>query len=132
MVDREEERVSGIAACSIQTRTESYCLISEALENLDRLPSCRYQKTQNFTQVLLLFYYMYDRIVPASFNAWFIQENTTWDLVSDIEKIREHLNIEKWVVFGGSWGSTLSLAYAQTHPDRVKALVLRGIFTLRK
>nr|MBA3243059.1 alpha/beta fold hydrolase [Acidobacteriota bacterium] len=45
-----------------------------------------------------------------------LEENTTWDLVSDIERLREHLGIEKWVVFGGSWGSTLSLAYAQTHP----------------
>ncbi|EGG06783.1 uncharacterized protein MELLADRAFT_116405 [Melampsora larici-populina 98AG31] len=61
-----------------------------------------------------------------------LEENTTWDLVSDIEKIREHLKIEKWVVFGGSWGSTLSLAYAQSFPQRVKALILRGIFTLRK
>lgn len=61
-----------------------------------------------------------------------LEENTTWDLVSDIEKLREHLKIDKWVVFGGSWGSTLSLAYAQTHPERVKALILRGIFTLRK
>ncbi|KAF8635175.1 hypothetical protein AX15_000508 [Amanita polypyramis BW_CC] len=61
-----------------------------------------------------------------------IEENTTWDLVKDIEKLREHLKIEKWNVFGGSWGSTLSLAYAQTHPERVKSLVLRGIFTLRK
>lgn len=61
-----------------------------------------------------------------------LEENTTWDLVKDIEKIRELLKIEKWHVFGGSWGSTLSLAYAQTHPDRVKSLVLRGIFTLRK
>ncbi|KAG8904895.1 hypothetical protein FRC01_008560, partial [Tulasnella sp. 417] len=61
-----------------------------------------------------------------------VEKNTTWDLVSDIEKLREHLKIDKWVVFGGSWGSTLSLAYAQTHPARVKALVLRGIFTLRK
>ncbi|GJE88585.1 proline iminopeptidase [Phanerochaete sordida] len=61
-----------------------------------------------------------------------LEENTTWDLVKDIEKVREHLKIEKWHVFGGSWGSTLSLAYAQSHPDRVKSLVLRGIFTLRK
>ncbi|KAG6813395.1 hypothetical protein H0H92_011372 [Tricholoma furcatifolium] len=61
-----------------------------------------------------------------------LEENTTWDLVRDIEKIREELKIDKWHVFGGSWGSTLSLAYAQTHPDRVKSLVLRGIFTLRK
>src|SRR5262249_54265498 len=60
-----------------------------------------------------------------------LDENTTWDLVADIERIREHLGIDRWVVFGGSWGSTLSLAYAQTHPERVKALVLRGIFLLR-
>ena len=60
-----------------------------------------------------------------------LRENTTWDLVSDIEKLREELNIDKWVVFGGSWGSTLSLAYAQTHPDRCKGLILRGIFMLR-
>ncbi|KAL0954999.1 hypothetical protein HGRIS_003924 [Hohenbuehelia grisea] len=61
-----------------------------------------------------------------------LEENTTWDLVKDIERLREHLKIEKWHVFGGSWGSTLSLAYAQAHPDRIKSLVLRGIFTLRK
>ena len=60
-----------------------------------------------------------------------IEENTTWDLVSDIEKLREHLGIEKWQVFGGSWGSTLSLAYAETHPDRAIELVLRGIFLCR-
>src|SRR5450755_2882562 len=57
--------------------------------------------------------------------------NTTWDLVADIERLREHLGIERWQVFGGSWGSTLALAYAQTHPDRVTELVLRGIFLLR-
>ncbi|KAJ3220129.1 hypothetical protein HK099_004451, partial [Clydaea vesicula] len=61
-----------------------------------------------------------------------LRENSTWDLVSDIEKLRNVLNIEKWVVFGGSWGSTLSLAYAETHPSRVKALILRGIFMLRE
>ncbi|KAG8973312.1 hypothetical protein FRC05_008856 [Tulasnella sp. 425] len=61
-----------------------------------------------------------------------LEENTTWDLVSDIEKLREHMKIEKWIVFGGSWGSALSLAYAQTHPERVRALILRGIFTVRK
>lgn len=57
--------------------------------------------------------------------------NTTWDLVADLERLREYLKISKWVVFGGSWGSTLSLAYAQAHPHTVIALVLRGIFTLR-
>jgi len=59
-----------------------------------------------------------------------LEENTTWHLIEDIEKLREHLKIDRWVVFGGSWGSTLSLAYAEKHPDRVKALVLRGIFML--
>jgi len=61
-----------------------------------------------------------------------LEENTTWHLVEDIEKLREHLKVEKWVVFGGSWGSTLSLAYGQTHPSRCLAFVLRGIFTLRR
>jgi proline iminopeptidase len=61
-----------------------------------------------------------------------LQENTTWDLVSDIEKLRELLGVEKWVVFGGSWGSTLSLAYSQTHPERCTGLILRGIFMLRQ
>ena len=60
-----------------------------------------------------------------------LRENTTWDLVADIEQLRQHLNIENWVVFGGSWGSTLALAYAQTHPERCKGLILRGIFMLR-
>ncbi|WP_407354238.1 prolyl aminopeptidase [Luteimonas sp. R10] len=58
--------------------------------------------------------------------------NTTWDLVADIEKLRELLEIEHWQVFGGSWGSTLALAYAQSHPRRVTELVLRGIFMLRR
>jgi proline iminopeptidase len=60
-----------------------------------------------------------------------LDDNTTWDLVRDIEQLREHLAIDKWLVFGGSWGSTLSLAYAETHPERVTELVLRGIFMLR-
>ena len=60
-----------------------------------------------------------------------LEDNTTWDLVADIEKVRVELGIEKWLVFGGSWGSTLSLAYAETHPERVTELVLRGIFLLR-
>ncbi|WP_394837160.1 prolyl aminopeptidase [Pendulispora rubella] len=55
-------------------------------------------------------------------------DNTTWHLVADMEALRTHLGIEKWQVFGGSWGSALSLAYAQTHPERVTELVLRGIF----
>jgi proline iminopeptidase len=61
-----------------------------------------------------------------------LTDNTTWDLVADIERLREHLRIERWQVFGGSWGSTLALAYAQTHPQRVTELVLRGIFLLRR
>lgn len=61
-----------------------------------------------------------------------LEANTTWDLVADIERLREHLGIERWQVFGGSWGSTLALAYAQAHPDRVTELVLRGIFLLRE
>jgi len=60
-----------------------------------------------------------------------IEANTTWDLVEDIERLREHLSIRHWQVFGGSWGSTLALAYAETHPDRVRELVLRGIFLCR-
>ena len=61
-----------------------------------------------------------------------LTDNTTWDLVADIERVREHLGIGRWQVFGGSWGSTLALAYAQTHPDKVSELVLRGIFMLRR
>lgn len=60
-----------------------------------------------------------------------LEDNTTWHLVEDMEMLREHLEIERWQVFGGSWGSTLSLAYAQRHPERVTELVLRGIFLLR-
>jgi len=59
-------------------------------------------------------------------------DNTTWHLVSDIEALRMKLGIDRWQVFGGSWGSTLALAYAQTHPDRVTQLVLRGIFLIRQ
>jgi proline iminopeptidase len=61
-----------------------------------------------------------------------LDRNTTWDLVADIERLRKHLAIDKWVVFGGSWGSTLALAYAVSHPERIAALVLRGIFLLRR
>ncbi len=60
-----------------------------------------------------------------------LHENTTWHLVSDIEALRKHLHIEQWVVFGGSWGSTLALAYAETHPDSILALILRGVFLCR-
>ena len=61
-----------------------------------------------------------------------LTDNTTWRLVEDIERLREHLGIERWLVFGGSWGSTLTLAYAERHPERVTELVLRGIFMLRR
>ena len=61
-----------------------------------------------------------------------LDQNTTWDLVADMERLREHFSIESWQVFGGSWGSTLGLAYAESHPARVTELVLRGIFMLRR
>lgn len=61
-----------------------------------------------------------------------LTDNTTWHLVADMEKLRAHLGIARWQVFGGSWGSTLALAYAERHPERVSELVLRGIFMLRR
>ncbi|NJK52268.1 MAG: prolyl aminopeptidase [Leptolyngbyaceae cyanobacterium SU_3_3] len=61
-----------------------------------------------------------------------LAENTTWDLVGDIEKLRSHLDLDRWFVFGGSWGSTLALAYSQAHADRCLGLILRGIFLLRR
>ncbi len=61
-----------------------------------------------------------------------LEDNTTWDLVRDMETLRESLGISSWQLFGGSWGSTLSLAYAQTYPDRVSGIILRGIFLLRR
>ena len=61
-----------------------------------------------------------------------LQANTTWHLVADIECLRQMIGVEKWLVFGGSWGSTLALAYAETHPDRVLALIVRGIYTVTK
>lgn len=61
-----------------------------------------------------------------------LEANTTWDLVNDIERLRVLLGIERWQVFGGSWGSTLALAYAQTHPHRVTEIIVRGIFTARQ
>ena len=61
-----------------------------------------------------------------------LAENTTWDLVADMERLRLHLGITRWQVVGGSWGSTLALAYAETHPDTVTELILRGIFTIRQ
>ncbi|MEO1328498.1 MAG: prolyl aminopeptidase [Pseudomonadota bacterium] len=61
-----------------------------------------------------------------------IEQNDTWALIDDIERIRERLGVESWIVFGGSWGATLALLYAQAHPSRVEALVLRGVFLLRR
>lgn len=61
-----------------------------------------------------------------------LDNNTTWHLVADIERLRTLLGVERWLVFGGSWGSTLALAYAQKHPERVSELIVRGIFTLRR
>lgn len=61
-----------------------------------------------------------------------LEDNTTWRLIQDIEKIREEFGVDQWLVFGGSWGSTLALAYAETHPERVRGLVLRGIFLCRQ
>ncbi len=61
-----------------------------------------------------------------------VENNTTWDLIADIERIREELGIDRWTVFGGSWGACLALLYAQAHPERVAALVLRGVFTMTR
>lgn len=61
-----------------------------------------------------------------------LEANTTWHLVADIERLRQLVGCDRWLVFGGSWGSTLALAYAETHPDRVSALVVRGIFTIKR
>ena len=61
-----------------------------------------------------------------------LEDNTTWHLVSDMEALRVHLDVDQWLLFGGSWGSTLALVYAETYPERVTELVLRGIFTLRR
>lgn len=60
-----------------------------------------------------------------------VEDNTTWDLITDMERIRETCRVQRWILFGGSWGSTLSVAYAQTHPDRVIGMILRGIFMNR-
>lgn len=60
-----------------------------------------------------------------------LDDNTTWHLVADMERLREHVGVERWQLFGGSWGSTLAIAYAETHPERVIEMILRGIFLLR-
>ncbi|SMC84250.1 proline iminopeptidase [Fulvimarina manganoxydans] len=61
-----------------------------------------------------------------------LEANTTWHLVADLERLREALSIERWALFGGSWGATLALAYAETHPERVTAMILRGVFSGRR
>jgi proline iminopeptidase len=61
-----------------------------------------------------------------------LEANTTWDLVADVERLRQAAKVDRWLAFGGSWGSTLALAYAETHPERVSALVLRGVYTVTK
>jgi proline iminopeptidase len=61
-----------------------------------------------------------------------LEANTTWHLVTDIERLRQHMGVETWLVLGGSWGSTLAMAYAQTHPERVSELILRGVYTLTR
>jgi len=93
------------------------------IEDFDR----RYFDPTHYRSILLD-----QRGAGKSTPSFSLEENTTWDLVSDIEKLREHLGIEKWIVFGGSWGSTLTLAYAEKYPERCLGLIMRGIFTLRK
>lgn len=61
-----------------------------------------------------------------------LEANTTWHLVEDMERLRRHMGVETWLVLGGSWGSTLAMAYAQTYPERVSALILRGVYTLTR
>ncbi|MGM1058903.1 prolyl aminopeptidase [Saccharothrix sp. Mg75] len=72
------------------------------------------------------------RSTPHAAEVADLSANTTWHLVADVERLREHLGVDRWQVFGGSWGSTLALAYAEKHPERVTEMVLRGIFTLRR
>ena len=87
---------------------------------------------QYFNPNLYRIILMHQRGSGNSTPAASLEDNTTWHLVEDLEKLRVHLNIEKWQVFGGSWGSTLALSYAIQHPERVTELVLRGIFMIRK
>lgn len=91
---------------------------------------CSYPNDARFFDLSFWRVVLHDqRGAPKSKPAGCMAHNTTWDLVADIERIREHLSIDKWAMaFGGSWGSTLCLAYAETHPDKVDSLVLRGIF----
>lgn len=92
------------------------------------LPGYRRFFDPNFYRVILLDQRGAGRSTPLAE----LRENTTWELVEDLEKLRRHCGVDKWLVFGGSWGSTLALAYAITYPNSVKALVLRGVFLGRR
>ncbi|WP_455494448.1 prolyl aminopeptidase [Gemella sanguinis] len=91
-------------------------------------PSCRQYFDPEFYRIILFDQRGSGKSTPRAC----LENNDTWHIIEDIEKIREKLNIDKWLVFGGSWGSTLSLCYAIKHPDRVLGLVLRGIFLGRR
>ena len=91
-------------------------------------PSCRQYFDPEFYRIILFDQRGSGKSTPHAC----LENNDTWHIIEDIEKIREKLNIDKWLVFGGSWGSTLSLCYAIKHPERVLGLVLRGIFLGRR
>ena len=91
-------------------------------------PSCRQYFDPEFYRIILFDQRGSGKSTPHAC----LENNDTWHIIEDIEKIREDLNIDKWLVFGGSWGSTLSLCYAIKHPERVLGLVLRGIFLGRR
>lgn len=91
-------------------------------------PSCRQYFDPEFYRIILFDQRGSGKSTPRAC----LENNDTWHIIEDIEKIREKLNIDKWLVFGGSWGSTLSLCYAIKHPERVLGLVLRGIFLGRR
>jgi proline iminopeptidase len=91
------------------------------------IPMYRQFFDPNFYQIILFDQRGSGQSIPA----YELEENTTWDLINDIEALREKFGIEKWYIFGGSWGSTLALAYAISHPDQCLGLILRGIFLTR-
>lgn len=91
-------------------------------------PSCRQYFDPEFYRIILFDQRGSGKSTPRAC----LENNDTWHIIEDIEKIREKLNIDKWLVFGGSWGSTLSLCYAIKHPERVLGIVLRGIFLGRR
>lgn len=92
------------------------------------LPSYRRFFDPGFYRVILVHQRGAGRSTPYAE----LDENTTWDLVGDLERIRAHCNIDRWIVFGGSWGSTLAVAYAETYPESVAGLILRGVFLGRR